>query len=199
MNELLIKLAALSSKQAFIFMGIVTGIYYFMFFDDGTMWKARIQQARSQLAEERAKEVQSDRALREMENSQALVESLSLQFQTLSRQLPTELSISEMIRNVDRTALSSGFSIKTKEPLPSSSTDLIEILPLKIQGEGNFQSIALFIYKITTLERVIRIREFLIERKTEGGAALLELSATIESFRYIFKTPETPQAPGGTS
>jgi Tfp pilus assembly protein PilO len=105
-----------------------------------------------------------------------------------------------MIRNVDRTALSSGLSIKTKEPLETKRTELIETLPLRLQGEGNFQSIALFVYSITTLERVIRIRDFTIERKDEGKNAL-EFSATIESFRYIFSasSPSKPSEPSGGS
>lgn len=158
MDALWLRLASMSNKSIMVVALIATLLYYFAFFNDGSALRKNIENTDALVRTEEEKAAVSDAALREVEQVRAAVGTLVDQFKTVSTQLPTEVAMSDVIRAVDMVSKTTGVSIKVKEPQPMVRRDILEELPLKIQMEGTYGEITSFLFYISSLERIMKVR-----------------------------------------
>ncbi|MFN7454701.1 MAG: type 4a pilus biogenesis protein PilO [Pseudobdellovibrionaceae bacterium] len=184
-NNLLLRLAMMTSQRILV-IGVVLGlIYYFMFFDGGEKQKKRITELNQKIKVEQAKLPESQAALKEVDLVRASVAALGEQFTRVSQQLPSNIQMSEIIRTVDDLARITGVSIKAKEPKPNVPRDVVEEVPLRINLEGSYSQITLFLYQIARLERLMKVKDFTISspRESVGENARLIFEGEVASFR----------------
>ncbi len=197
MNPALIRIATLSINQAFIGSIVVAAFYYFTMFDDGSALDAQALVAKQQIDAERTKEKESDQALSRIKALRESYNALSEQFKVVSTQIPTDLQMSEIIRTVDTMAQTSGIVIKTKEPRSPQREDVLETLPIRVTAEGTFSEIAMFIYNLSTIERIYRVRSFNITGPSDPkGPNKLKIDAELASYRFTGSEP-APSPAGG--
>lgn len=186
MNNFILKLAALTTKKALVFGAVATGVWYFMLYDNGAEIEGRIANTAAELVKERAKEVESDAALKEIAAVQASIGALSDQFKLVSAQLPSDIQMAEIIRTVDKTSQAAGLSVKAKEPRPSTKQEVLEVLPLKVGAEGSFNEITMFMYYLSTIERIVRVQSFVINAPADfRKSTRLTFDADIASFKFL--------------
>jgi type IV pilus assembly protein PilO len=167
-NNLLLRLAMMTSQRILV-IGVVLGlIYYFMFFDGGEKQKKRITELNQKIKVEQTKLPESQAALKEVDLVRASVAALGEQFTRVSQQLPSNIQMSEIIRTVDDLARITGVSIKAKEPKPNVPRDVVEEVPLRINLEGSYSQITLFLYQIARLERLMKVKDFTISSPRES-------------------------------
>lgn len=185
MNPILARLAALKVEHTFVLALLVSGFYYLTFFDDGSTLDAQAQNLRQQISTERTKEKESDQALARIKQLRESYAALTDQFKFVSAQIPNDIQMSEIIRTVDTMAKTSGILIKTKEPRQPVREDIVETLPIRVEAEGTFSEIAMFIYNLSTIERVYRVRHFSIKAPTDDRRTQkLTMDAEVASFRF---------------
>lgn len=195
MDNVLIRLAALSIQKSLMIGLLLTGFWYFALFDDGSILQGRIGRAQAELTTEQAKEKESDRALKEISTLQEAIANLADQFKSVSERIPTNIQMSEIIRTVDKVSDATGLSLKSKEPKKSSKQDLIEVLPLTVTAEGSFAEITSFFYYISTLERVVRVRGFKMVGPTDlKKNRTIQMSGEIVSYKFIPNADEKSEA-----
>lgn len=193
MGNFLLRLALMGSKQILILCGIAGAAYYFMIFDDGTALRTQISGVQAEIKKEEVKAAEADKALKEVEAIRASLNTLGQQFQLATKQLPSQYSMPELIRAIDSIARASGVSIKSKEPMaPKPEKDgIVEYLPVKVVLEGQYSEIAMFIYYISSLERITRVKNF--DMGVPTGADIrkprLQVDAEVMSYRFTGKTP----------
>ena len=186
-DKLLGRLAKFTSKKALIFGLILGAIYYFTLFDDGSATDAKIQKVMVDIKTEEAKEKESEAALKEVEQVRAAVGALSDQFKVASQQLPAEVQMSEIIRSVDALSRSSGVSVKVKEPGPAVRKDILEEIPLHLVAEGSFSEITMFLYYVSSVERITRVKNFSITIPSEErkNGSHLQFDGEITNYRFV--------------
>lgn len=185
MNPILARIATLTIQQTLIFGLAIGGLYYFTMFDDGSALDLQASGLKQQLDAERTKEKESDAALNRIKQLRESYAALTDQFKVISAQIPTDLQMSEIIRTVDTMAKTSGIVIKTKEPKLVVKSELLETLPIKVSAEGSFSEITMFIYNLSTIERIYRVRSFNIQGPSDvRSLSKLKVEAELASFRF---------------
>lgn len=169
MNAVLAKLAGFGSRGLIILGGLILGAFYSIFYDDGSSLEKRIQDVQAQIVPAEGQAAEAERALQEVEQVRAQVGTLGDQYRVVSQKLPTEVQMSDMIRVVDQLAKSAGVSIKSKEPQPASDRQYYEEIPLKISLEGSYSEITAFLFKVSSFERIMRLKDFTIVNRTSGA------------------------------
>lgn len=186
MNPWLLRLAALKVEQTFALALVVAVLYYMTLFDDGASIDAQIQAAKQQIATERTKEKESDEALARIKQLRESYSALTDQFKIVSTQIPTDMQMSEIIRTVDTMAKTSGILIKAKEPRLPIREDIVETLPIRVEAEGSYSELAMFIYNLSTIERIYRVRSFSIKGPApeDKKTTRLHMDAEVASYRF---------------
>ncbi len=186
-NSILLKLSALTTQRLLILGLFLGGVYFFTLYDDGAAIKLQIAAIDTQLQSQLQKEKETDKALQEVEKIRATVGELSNQFRIVSQALPSEIQMSDIIREVDRVAQISGVVIKSKEPRTNLNHGYYEEIPLHIVMHGSFSEIGLFLYNIASVERMMKAKDFTMTRmngeKMLSGKLLFE--GQVVSYRFV--------------
>lgn len=205
-NNVLIRLAVMTMQKVAIIGVALAVVYYFTMYNDGSTIETQIQKVQADIQQEEAKAQQAEAALKEVERVRAAVGALGEQFRVVSQALPSEVQMADIVRTVDTISKTAGVSVKSKEPQPVINHDYYEEIPLKISMEGTFSEVTMFLYYISSLERVMRIKSFVISVPQSNSGVNsplapvghLSFDGEIESFRFIpEKASATPGTPGG--
>ncbi|PIS11373.1 MAG: hypothetical protein COT73_04355 [Bdellovibrio sp. CG10_big_fil_rev_8_21_14_0_10_47_8] len=191
-SSIIIRLASFNFQRALVFSVIAGVIYYFFGFNDGSSIQVNIDKVQKDIQVEESKAKEADAALKEVEQVRAAVGALSDQFRMVSQAIPTDLQMADIIRAVDTTARVSGLSMKSKEPRPVVNYSFYEEIPLQVTMEGNYSQVAMFLYHLASLERIMRVKTFTIQTppatKKNSGHTLTFLGQIV-SYRFIGETP----------
>lgn len=107
--------------------------------------------------------------------------------------------MSEMIRVIDQLAKAAGVSIKSKEPQPASDRQYYEEIPLKIALEGEYSEITAFLFKVSSFERIMRLKNFTILNRagqsSNGGEFNGQLTFDGQILSYRFKGDQAKKGP----
>lgn len=191
-NSLLIRLAAMTTQKAFILGLIVCGLYYSFLFNDGSTYETRITALQKEIEVEEGVRVETEQAVRELEQVRANVAALSEQFKAITSKLPNEVSMADIIRDVDGVARAAGVSIKSKEPMAVINKQFFEEIPLKISVEGSYSEVTMFLYYVSAMERIMRVKSFRVETPQFSGPAKsapptgrLIFNGEITAYRFV--------------
>lgn len=202
-NNLLMKLAGMSWRNVGIGAFLVGMIYFVSVFNDGSALDAQINQVQNQLKQEEAKSKESDAALKELESARSSLGILSEQFKTAAQQLPSEIQPAEIIRSVNVVARSAGVTLKTTVPRQAKREDIVEAMPLNIVIQGSFSEVMMFLYYVSSMERIMRVTTFTIapplQEKIPSGHVIFD--GEILSYKYLGdqKIEEKPGVKPGKS
>lgn len=192
-NTVLIRLAGLTLKWALIFGLGLGGIYYWLLFNDGSTIDAQIQKVQKEIQEQEVKEKESEAALKEVEKIRAEVGALSDQFKMVSKVLPADVQMQDIIRAVDTTARASGVSIKTKEPRPPVSHGYYEEIPLHITLDGSFAEITMFLFYMASQEQIMKVKNFVLAQPPQSDKApngRLFFDGQVVTYRFVVEKIE---------
>lgn len=188
MNPYLAKIAALSNGKALALGLVVTLFYYQMIYDDGEKYRKQIDAQGKELAVEREKEGETDRAIARRNQLKESFEALAEQYKIVSKQIPADLDSALVVKTVDTMAKTSGITVKSKEPRTAVREEILEVYPIRVTAEGGYSELTMFFYNLSTSEHVFRVRNFTFQgpdEKKGSGARKLSMDAEIASFRFI--------------
>lgn len=190
-NTLLLKLAAFSYR-AILAIGFAVGLLYFLLmFDSGAKISDQINKVNADITGEEALMAESEKAFREIEEIRKTVGALNDQFKITTAQLPTEVQMSEVIRAIDSVASATRISVKDKAPQPTLQTGVVEATPLRLNLEGTYSDLTLFLYQLAKQERIMKVRNFSISLRPGVPSASsvtdnrLSFDGQINSYRFV--------------
>lgn len=164
MNDLLVKLAFLPSKMTAIIAVVVGGLFYISpFYDDGSSLVGQIAALRAELAAEEDKKVKTQQILSERDRLQEILSKLTERYEELSRKIPSELSSSEVNRQINDLIQAAKLRSIERKPLPEENIGILDEIPYELNLSGTFNDIGQFIYLISTSERVMLIKSFTLD------------------------------------
>lgn len=201
MNSFFIKVASLTYQKTMIAGVVLAAMYYFFIFDDGSAADKSIEAVQQQVKSEELKLLESDKVIKKVAGLKTQVASLTEQYKTLSTQIPTEVNMAEVIKQIDTMAATSGVSIRDKVPKASQKKEILEEFPLAITATGSFGELTLFLYNMMNSERISRVVSFSLNKTAQGRDQknkALAFEFVIANYRYIGEaTKDTAPAAGG--
>ena len=151
--------------------------YYFMYFDDGSSIETQIAAVNSQLQVENGKRVEIEKKMKKEEEMRGNNLQLARNLDVVKSKIPNEFKESEMSAIVNRVSGVSGVKIivltrqpngAAARPAQGTGAELIEEVGFDILMNGTFSSIIQFAELLSKEEKIIKIRNFIIEKNSQG-------------------------------
>ena len=189
LNRLLFWFASLDFGKLAGAMLITTFVFWYFILDDGSVLKNDIRRVGAEVNVEREKVKESERAIKESDTVKAQLSSLGDKYGEVTALIPQELPVSDVLRTISTTAALTGVNIKLQEPKPPSQRDILEEMPFKLLLEGTFSEVTMFLYYISTAERIMRVSNFSISLGGGTGQELgtVQFEGDLVAYRFVGK------------
>lgn len=185
MNEIFEKLANYP-LQNILGAGLVLGaLYYFVGYDNGAAIQAQIQQAEQLLVAEKSKNQEYQKTLEEKKQAESQLADLGTKLIEISQKLPSDLQINDLSKTIDQIAIETGVKIRSKRPGDLVKMDIVEELPIDVTLEGSYAELGTFIFRISKLDRVSRVKSFKIDSVNDKLGKNLKFEGVIAGYRMI--------------
>lgn len=155
-----------SSIRHLIFFVLIIGMAY-------VSWAYMIKPANEYLTEQRTQMEVKRAKLNELENASVAAEDLSEQLDKIEEaieifesKLPPSSEIHTVLENVTLIAQRHGLTPKTIRTLKSEANRGYIEQPLEMELDGNFNSYYAFLLELEKLDRITKIRELTLKKKS---------------------------------
>ncbi len=164
---------------------VVAGGYY------GTRYSSGAQK----LDQLRAKEMELQRKLSEVRSITANIDefeeeiaNLEIKLQKVLRQLPNEREIEVLLTDISNLGKTAGIEIKSFKRRPEVIHDFYAEVPMDIEIEGEYHSIARFFDLLSGLPRIVNMGSIDVKiAKDSLEGTVLKVSGTATTFRFVGK------------
>lgn len=112
------------------------------------------------------------------------VQKLQDFYRKLSKQLPEENELAQLVAGINDTGLQYNLNFNQISWLSEKKTGFLLEVPLDIELEGRYQDIGLFSAALAKLPRIVALQDFTLER-VEGEHELLQFAVTAYIYRYV--------------
>lgn len=174
--KLLKLLADLSIGRVIILAGLVTGGYYFSYFDDGSNLEQQIISIESMLSEEATRREQIEKVIKKEEEMRGNVLQLERNLEVVKSKIPIDFKDTDMSNMMNSAARSTGLIIKelsifettqkgVQNPGSVRLEDLVDEVRFKIILTGSFDAFINFLDTISREEEIIKARNFTFEKE----------------------------------
>lgn len=183
------QLNQIDQKKALI-VGLVIAIFYYgLFYDDGRVLKAQIENARSeeQRAEEELVRLTEERA--RIRQYQLFVEALGDSFDALINFMPESMTSSDLMKAISTEATTAGLNIISLGDGQASGTDDSFYEPLSIMANlsGSFYQQMLFLAHLSALKQIVSVDSLQLSLGSLGEAGedpVINMDISVVGYRY---------------
>ena len=106
-------------------------------------------------------------------------------FGDLLQQLPSKTEIEALLREVSQTAQEDGLAQQLFQPGAEKAKGFYAAKPIAMRYTGSYQQIAKFVSNVSSLPRIVTIRDFKLHPVKNGSGGLLSFSVTAYTYRYL--------------
>lgn len=185
--------AELTLGRVIILALFLSAGYYFSYFNPGEDIEKQITDLNGEMAKEEARKAEITQTMRKEEEMRGNLQQLQRNLEVVKSKIPADLKEVDMQTVINSAAVSSGVNIIDLKSAPSdrdssappkqvSITDikpenLIDEVKFSVSINATFSSFLDFLDFLAKEDKVIKLRNFTIERPTEG----------VEEDRIVFK------------
>jgi type IV pilus assembly protein PilO len=186
--------------QAGLFVAIVLGAggAFWNFYavptqEDIAARRARLQAVRADIA-------RGERTARELPQFRQRVASLEGQLADLSRQLPEEQDVADLLRRVQGMATESNLTIRGFTPAAVAKKQLHMEWPIGLKLEGRYHDLGAFLERVSKFPRIINVGDIKIHAiEAPGGSSTVTADCTATTFVMIDAARGAVPAPGAAT
>lgn len=180
----------------------LTALYYFAVFPDMAAIETSTAAIQQTLNEEKQKQNVTLKAQKRQEELRQELADLSSRFAETSNRLPTEVNSSILNKQINDIAKISGGALKEIAPRTPVMKDFIEQIPVEVGITGTYGEIVLFLYHLSTSERIAKIGTFEmlgtgVPSRTKDRGTLINFRGSILSFRFVPEAVKSTEAEAG--
>ena len=186
-NLSLSKLPWYSQVAAFVALSLAgAGVFWH--------WYARPAQEdialrRAQLQTIRAEVARGQQTARELPQFRQRVTALQQELSDLSRQLPEEQDVADLLRRVQGMATESNLRIRGFTPQAVASKQLHMEWPIGLKLEGRYHDLGTFLERVSKFPRIINVGDIKIKAiDNASGPATLTVECTATTFVMVEST-----------
>jgi type IV pilus assembly protein PilO len=195
MNDLITRIAFLTTKQVGFFSLLLGVGFYFTLFDDGSDMNPQIVQLQNQLTEQQNKKIETEKALAKRDKLAETLANLTVKFENLSRIVPGDLNSFDLNRQIDQLNKTTRIAQVLREPEKVIPGKVIDEWPVRMEFVGAYGDIAQFVYQASTTEKVMLVKGFKITSPDpyDGRLKFEVRIAAYKLARTIQKEEENPK------
>ncbi len=182
-----------SMLRVFIFAVVLTAAYFFLYYDNGATFEAQITQLNGEVTVEEVKKKDTEKTIKKEDEMRANLASLARDLQVVKAKIPNEFKDTELTAIINRATVSAGVNVislarKTSAPVVSSSAigaESVEELVFDLAVNARFNQFVQFLEILSREEKIIKIRDFVIERSVGNGPddSLIRFKGDIIGFK----------------
>lgn len=170
MNPILNKIISLTMRQILIFGLALGGAYYFFYtYDTYVMLTSKREAIERDIEKEREIQKDTDNTLKKELEVKDSVAALSLQFEKISKSLPTDITQSDVMAFVDEFSRKAAVKVTDKKPNATGNLEVVEILPISVTLRGTYFDIGRFIQSVSIGQPITRVSDYTIRRDGIGS------------------------------
>ncbi len=168
--------AGISMGKLAILALIMTVAYYFLYFDDGEALRAQMTSMQDQIKIEKARRLDIEKTMKKEEEMRGNILQLARNLEVLKSKIPNDFRDTELSTMVNRASLGADVKIgelnrlpnpiTTKKPTTTGS-ELVDEIIFNISVSGTFSQLVHFVELLSQEEKVLKVRNFTIERNSE--------------------------------
>jgi Tfp pilus assembly protein PilO len=196
LKNVLIRLAIMDNVTLVLVSAVLAGIFYYFSSSTTDDLQRRLDGLKRDFGTETAQSAASDRALKQLELIRASVATLKERFEEASRQLPSDIRSTDLLRMMSDDSSKAGVFIRANEPKPSIRTEIVEEIPLHVSGTGTYSEITKFFFLVAKREKLAKVPNFVLhtlERRDKNDKpdkpGALGFEADIYSYRFAGDEP----------
>lgn len=194
MNKIVDQLLAQPISKILMMGFLLTGLYWYSVYDDGSAIDTQITAVNQKLVDEEKKKKDTDATLKQVQEMQEKVGQLSAKYQEISRRLPSSLFSIDINKAIDEFAKNAGVSVKIKKPAENKKSEVVEEVPVEVTLEGSYSELAQFAYLVSIAERLARVKNVKVS-EGEVGSKKLKFEGQVVGYKLA---PEEKKQSGTT-
>ncbi len=117
-----------------------------------------------------------------LDELKAQLDEMRSDFKKLSRQLPNQTEVPELLVDISQTGLASGLEFNLFKPNPEQPKDFYAELPIQITVTGKYHEFGTFASGIASLPRIVTLHDIALSR---GSKDNMVMKATAKTYRYL--------------
>jgi type IV pilus assembly protein PilO len=160
--------------------------------------RARLQSIRAEIA-------RGERTARELPQFRQRVAALEGQLADLSRQLPEEQDVADLLRRVQGMATESSLTIRGFTPKVAVKKQLHMEWPIGLKLEGRYHDLGAFLARVSKFPRIINVGDIKLRgidkqaADTAAGGSTITAAFTATTFVMLDSTQGATPAPGAAA
>ncbi|AGH94975.1 hypothetical protein [Pseudobdellovibrio exovorus] len=176
-------ISELSLSRMLVIAILATVGYFFLYFNDGSFFKSQIASLRGMIAEEEAKRVDIEKVMKKEEEMRGNLLQLERNLEVVKSKIPNDFKDTQMSAIINSASAVSGINVVELFTAPAGfeapqvmrgpgemlrPEDLVEEVKFTITVSGSYDAFIRFLDVLTKEDKVIKIRNFAIERSSTG-------------------------------
>ena len=117
-----------------------------------------------------------------LDQLKAQLEEMRTDFKKLSRQLPNQTEVGELLVDISQTGLASGLEFELFKPSAERQKDFYAELPISIKVTGKYHEFGAFASGIAALPRIVTLHNIKLSRKSGDQ---MSMTATAKTYRSL--------------
>jgi len=125
------------------------------------------------------------------------VERKEATLQALSRILPSEKEVADLLRKVQQLAAESSLDVLRFKPEATKPQNFYAEWPISLEFDGSYHNLAYFFDRLSRLSRIVNVSNLQVDAKPDPSiASTIKATCTATTFVFIESAPPAPAAPG---
>ncbi|RME33429.1 MAG: pilus assembly protein PilO [Deltaproteobacteria bacterium] len=134
---------------------------------------------------------QDQRIANNLPKFQAEYERLKKRLEDALTELPNKQEIPSLLTSIAAVAKDNGLDVVRFQPGAEVNKGFYAEVPVSLRLSGTYHQVALFSYAVSKLPRIVNLVNLDLKPKnTDGGRAILDVSCTAVTFRFVEKAPQ---------
>jgi len=125
------------------------------------------------------------------------VERKEATLQALSRILPSQKEVDDLLRKVQQLAAESSLDVLRFKPEATKPQSFYAEWPISLELDGSYHNLAYFFDRLSRLSRIVNVSNLQVDAKPDPSiASTIKATCTATTFVFIESAPPAPAAPG---
>lgn len=169
-------IAQFSMLRIFMFAGLLTGAYFFMYYDNGAAFETQITQLNAEIVAEEAKKKDTEKTIKREDEMRANLAALARDLQVVKAKLPNEFKDTEMTALINKAAQGSNVNVTSlarRRTAPAVSSNVVgaesvEEIVFDLTLNARFNQFVQFLETLAREDKTVKIRDFTIEKNSRN-------------------------------
>ncbi|MCY4512706.1 MAG: type 4a pilus biogenesis protein PilO [Bdellovibrionales bacterium] len=184
MIQFLSNIALMGAVQIITLGGFFTGVYYFTFYNDGSLVKKQTAEVHTQIKAVDQKISKQKDEITRLVNYKKAVEKEARAIQYFLSYIPNEYTAIDVFHFLTREAKNAGINIEDKADQGMQDGEFYNALKVHVRVAGSFSQVLLFLSRLTAQKKILVVNDINLSISSGEDDQWISASMTVYAYRY---------------